>query len=183
MGLDILDVIYGMEKEFAVKFTLDDPIGSRTPRHYISRLTELLPMGYADGCLTSRTFYRIADALQRINLAWFALSPRTRMDGLVDKKTWKHLWPNIRCYAGGESWPRKVPWPEGWFTSGLDKTATLGELARFVAMESAEARPKPGQGWSWEQVALRFRWVIWDRMGGLLRFSLNDDFNKDMGLE
>jgi acyl carrier protein len=183
MGLDMVEFVLSVEEAFDLRIP-DDVAGFlTTPRQVIDYLHGQLPQSTERTCVSQRAFYALRrEVCERVGTPEARLRPTTPLaDILPPAGDRGRTWAGVGNALDVRNWPRAGPgrWPR---SLGGPRVQTLGEAARYASVRMGFRLKRPGEGWTWEEVA-----AVVDR---LMReelpiddYSLDDEFIKDLGLD
>jgi hypothetical protein len=182
MGLDIVELVMDVEDAFGIPIPDDVAASLTTPRAVIEWIYARLPKDEGPRCLSQRAFYDIRNALVRESgLSRSQLRPETELFSVLPQSGAQRVWADVGESLGNRRWPRirSGNWFAWLFVNRRPRT--VGDAARYVATITPGAAKPPGEGWSWREVEMVFRELMWHHLG-IREFSLDDHFVKDLGL-
>jgi hypothetical protein len=176
MGMDSIELVIDIEKEFGIEISDAAAAEMITPRHLLRYLASRLQAVRGEGCSLQRTFHRLRAAVRTV-APGVELGPRTQLRAFAMRDTWPQTWTRIRELAGEPGWPERVEWP---FLFGIGKW-TLRELTAHVALSLPGAWRGAGP-LTHERLQLRIRRVVAECLG-ITDFRWHHHFHRDMGLD
>ena len=185
MGLDLVEYVLALESAFGIEIPDADAAHLETPRLLIDYLVTRLPMTAAKVgtpyCLTQRAFYRArAATAQHFGVARQSLRPESDLRSVIGERTAD--WKAMRFDVGARDWPRLRG--QGWWASQLGGVATLGELARHLALYDTALVRSPGASWTRTEVeALALQLLERETGVEMSKYTLDSRFVMDMGLD
>jgi hypothetical protein len=182
MGLDLFELVLGIEQSVGVPIPNDVATTLTTPRQLIAYLLGCLPQSRSNPCLSQRAFYVLRRALANcLPVAPRVLRPGTELATVLPQDGTRSAWEQVGRAAGLPQWPRGPGrrWLAALFC-GRGPT-TLGEVASHLAGSAAFALKPAGEGFSWREVEGVVAWQFAHHLG-IRGYALDDRFVEGMGL-
>ena len=184
MGLDIFDLVLGIEEAIGVPLPDEIIAGMTTPRQMIEYLHGELPQSPSNSCLSQRSFYMLRRILgEKLGVGRELLRPATEIVPLFPEATAHSAWKDLGKELDVCKWP-KIRSRQNWFAQlfQASRPRTLGEAAKFLAGSAPRSLKPAGEGWSWREVRSVVEWQF-DYHLGIRGYALDDRFVEDIGLD
>jgi hypothetical protein len=182
MGLDLTELVVGIEQSVGVVIPNDVAATLTTPRQLITYLYSQLPHGPSGPCLSQRAFYALRHALtERLGSTRSSLRPATELASVLPHKKASGAWKDVGRAVGARPWPTGPLW--GWLPVTFSPTGpkTLGQVASYLAGAAAYSLKRPGEGWTVDEVGSVVAWQFAYHLA-IREYGLDDRFREDMGL-
>ncbi len=178
MGLDGVMIVISVEDTFGIKITDPEAVTLRTPDQLAAFVADRVQAVPDDLCITQQTYYRLRRGFRSAIPALAAdLRLETRLDQLLHRDQWPHVWAAVRNGAGAAEWPAEVPWP-GFLKIG---PRTIRDLVWHLAIALSAPRGQRPTRWSKQQVAHTVRRIILEESGVPPAFDSKRTF-ADLGI-
>jgi hypothetical protein len=182
MGLDLVELVLGIEEAVGVSIPNDDVARMTTPRQLIGYLHRQLPHSASNPCLTQRAFHAVRRVLtQRHHVNRSVVRPTTELASLFPRETARAVWDDVGRRLGLPRWPGMG---QGWLAQVFQwqRPRSVGAVAAYIAGSTPRAVKPPGEGWSWREVEAVVAWQF-DYYLAIRGYSLDDRFIEDLGLD
>jgi hypothetical protein len=178
MGLDVIEIVMGVEEFFGIEIPNKVAQETRTPGMLVDFVASVIETTPTDVCLSQQVFYRLRRGFTR-QIAALASNAGldTPLKDVLHKDQWPKVWSAVRADVGNEDWPASLPWA-GFFRDG---PLTMRDLVWRIV----EHLPRPlakGEAWTRVQIEAQVRRIIRE-VSGKEGFSLRADFVKELKLD
>jgi acyl carrier protein len=177
MGLDAVELVLAIEDAFGIKIEDSEAEKMRTPRDIVDFVCRKLNVSDspANYCPTVRAFYRLRAAMVKSGVPRLKVCPGIDIKVLLPGKEGRIRWAQVGRELGVDHLPR-LAFPRHWVTK--DVTTVTNWLARH----QVRALMSAGEPLSRAHVRAIVRTNITDTLG-IIQFSDDDDFVRDLGLD
>lgn len=178
MGLDLVELVLGIEDAFHIAIPNTEAARIRTPRHLVEYVSTRLDTGPSDVCLTQRAFYRLRSAAMRVfELPRTAVTVDAAWPQLLPSYERRHNWELLKRDVGTSEWPRLT-----FRSKSPSDVSTVGGTARYLAERAPASLKKPGEPWDPCEIEKLVASVM-NHTSGITDFDWDDDFVHDLGLD
>ena len=107
MGLDLVELVMGVEDAFGISILDEDAARLETPWAVITYLENRLVLtDSAEGCLSQRAFYRLrSELMHQLAIPRSAVRPDTRWTELIPRPMLARAWERISGGLQVTNWP------------------------------------------------------------------------------
>jgi hypothetical protein len=123
MGLDLVELVMGVEDAFGISIPNSDAEKLTTPRKLTDYLSTRLLPDATPSCLTQRAFYQLrAQAVELARVDRHEVKPATEWSALFPKSDIRNAWKNLGNSLGISDWP------------GLERPRAVSLLIALLAL-------------------------------------------------
>ena len=154
MGLDLVELVMGVEDAFGIAIPDEDAARLETPRALINYLENRLVLtDDAGGCLSQRAFYRLRSELtHQLAIPRSAVRPSTRWNEIIPRQVRPRVWERLGRGLQVTNWPPLAP-PLPLFLTLIGATVTFMVIVSqglpFSPFSSAVVVIPSGIGFAW----------------------------------
>jgi hypothetical protein len=180
MGLDIVEIVMGLEQAFGIEIANEAAEQMRTPRIIVEFLAKKLnavddPPSY---CLSARAFHRFRQSCLAVSsIPRRAISPDAQLSQLFPGSKGNTLWKSVGQHMGSVEFP-SMPYGLGW----LNRVKRIRDLIDWLVTEHTHSLMTPGKSWSRSHIRTVVRAII-ARVIGRNDFPDDADFVHDLRLD
>ena len=174
MGLDLLEYTLALEQSFGIAIPDSDVVHLKTARQVVDYVAgRLAPLG-PDRCGSQQAFYALRSAVSRaFDVPADTVLPVTKWATVFGRRP-RSDWRLLQHAVGVAEWPSFL-----WTAAG-PSTATVGETAEYLAVQSAVASRRPDALWSRREIEFVVRGLAAEDLG-ISDLPWDAEFVRDLG--